>query len=128
MQKKIFQFSAKRVSYYFDADFSNLGKLVDKSHAIVITDENIFKNFKKKLEGWNVIVIKAGEEYKVQQTVDSIIERLIGMEADRKTFLIVVGGGIVTDITGYVRSVYMRGIKFGFVPTSLLAMVDASIG
>ena len=50
------------------------------------------------------------------------------MEADRKTILIGVGGGVVTDITGYVASIYMRGIPFGFVPTTLLAMVDASIG
>jgi shikimate kinase / 3-dehydroquinate synthase len=128
MVKKIFQFSAKRVSYYFNADFNYLGKLADKTHAVVITDDNIFRHFKKKFEGWNVIVIEAGEEYKVQETVDSIIEQLIAMEADRKTFLIGVGGGIVTDITGYVGSVYMRGIRFGFVPTTLLAMVDASIG
>src|SRR5579871_2960159 len=128
MQKKILQFSSKRVSYYFDADFSFLEKIVDKKYAAIITDENIFKTFKKKFDGWNVILIKAGEEYKVQDTVDKIVNQLIGMEADRKTFLIGVGGGIVTDITGYVGSVYMRGIKFGFVPTSLLAMVDASIG
>ncbi len=50
------------------------------------------------------------------------------MEADRKTTLIGVGGGVITDITGYVASVYMRGLRFGFVPTSLLALVDASIG
>ena len=50
------------------------------------------------------------------------------MEADRKTTLVGVGGGVITDMTGYVASVYMRGLRFGFVPTSLLAMVDASIG
>ena len=128
MQKKIFQFSSKRVSYYFDADFSYLEKIVDKKHAAIITDTNIFKTFKKKFDGWNVIVIKAGEEYKVQETVDVIVNKLIAMEADRKTFLIGVGGGVITDITGYVGSVYMRGIKYGFVPTSVLSMVDASIG
>ena len=57
-----------------------------------------------------------------------MIEQLIELEADRKTTLVGVGGGVITDITGYVASVYMRGIQFGFVPTSLLAMVDASIG
>ena len=45
-----------------------------------------------------------------------------------KTTLVGVGGGVITDITGYVASIYMRGISFGFIPTSLLAMVDASIG
>jgi 3-dehydroquinate synthetase len=128
MQKKIFRFSSKRVSYYFDSDFLFLEKLVKKDHAVIISDENIFKSFKKKFDGWNVILIRAGEDYKVQQTVDTIVRQLISLEADRKTFLIGVGGGIVTDITGYVGSVYMRGIRYGFVPTSLLAMVDASIG
>jgi len=50
------------------------------------------------------------------------------MGADRTSTLVGVGGGVITDITGYVASVYMRGIRFGFLPTSLLAMVDASIG
>jgi 3-dehydroquinate synthase len=50
------------------------------------------------------------------------------MGADRKTWLVGVGGGVVTDIVGYVAAVYMRGLPFGFVPSSILAMVDASIG
>ncbi|MFZ9660538.1 MAG: 3-dehydroquinate synthase, partial [Chitinophagaceae bacterium] len=53
---------------------------------------------------------------------------LINMKADRKTTLIGVGGGVITDLTGYVASIFMRGIDFGFVPTTLLAMVDAAIG
>jgi 3-dehydroquinate synthase len=73
-------------------------------------------------------VINAGEQYKVQATVDSIIEQLIDLGADRKTVLVGVGGGVVTDVTGYVAAIYMRGLFFGFVPTSILAMVDASIG
>ncbi|HWC54415.1 MAG TPA: 3-dehydroquinate synthase [Chitinophagaceae bacterium] len=97
-------------------------------NSIFITDENVFKHHQKRFKNWNTIVLKAGEDYKVQGTVDAVIEQLIGMEADRKTILIGVGGGVVTDITGYVASVYMRGIKFGFVPTTILAMVDASIG
>jgi len=64
----------------------------------------------------------------VQATADALIEKLIDMEADRKTTLVGVGGGVITDITGYVASVYMRGLRFGFIPTSILALVDASIG
>ncbi|MES2881708.1 MAG: 3-dehydroquinate synthase, partial [Bacteroidota bacterium] len=77
---------------------------------------------------WHTIVLKAGEEFKVQATSDTIIEQLIAFEADRNFLLVGVGGGVITDITGYAASVYMRGIRFGFVPTSLLALVDASIG
>ena len=128
MQKKTYQFSSKKVAYYFDAEFSYLEKLVAKEHSIIVTDENVFHHHAKKLAGWKTIVLKAGEQYKTQASVDSIIDQLIQYGADRKTFLIGMGGGVVTDITGYVASVYMRGIQFGFVPTTILAMVDASIG
>ena len=128
MKKLQYKFSGKTTTYYFDADFSHLEKLVDKKEAVLITDDNIFRSHQKKFGGWNTIVIKAGEAFKVQETIDSIIEQLISFGADRKTFLVGIGGGVVTDITGYAAAVYMRGLSFGFVPTSILAMVDASIG
>ena len=128
MKKLQYKFSGKTTTYYFDAEFAYLEKLVDKQQTVLITDENIFRHYQKKFGGWNTIVIKSGEAFKVQDTVNSIIEQLIGFGADRKTFLVGIGGGVVTDITGYAAAVYMRGQPFGFVPTSILAMVDASIG
>ena len=128
MNKVQYTFSGKTTTYYFDADFSYLEKLVDKDHTVLITDEHLFAAQQKRFGGWNTIVINAGEQYKVQATVDSIIEQLIDLDADRKTTLVGVGGGVVTDITGYVAAIYMRGLSFGFVPSSILAMVDASIG
>lgn len=122
------QFSEKSVTYYFDADFSYLEQIVSKENTILITDANVFKNQPAKFAGWKTIVIKPGEEFKQQAAVDYIFEQLIAYEADRKTFIVGIGGGVVTDITGYAASVYMRGLKFGFVPTTILAMVDASIG
>jgi len=106
------------------ANFSSL----DKSNTVIITDENVFGFHSKKLKNYSTIVLKAGEEFKVQATIDSIVEQLINFGADRTTSLVGVGGGVITDITGYVASIYMRGINFGFVPTTLLALVDASIG
>lgn len=128
MQKKSFRFSNATVEYYFDAGISNLKQIVDVKNTILITDENVFSAHQKKFKNWNTIVLKPGEEYKVQSTVDSIIEQLIEMQADRTTTLVGVGGGVITDLTGYVASVYMRGVRFGFVPTTLLSLVDASIG
>ncbi len=128
MKRKNITFSNTTVSYYFDAGFDYLEKLVTKEKGIIVTDENVFAAHKKKFKGWNTIVLKPGEGYKVQQTVDVVIDQLIAFGADRKSTLIGVGGGVVTDITGYVAGIYMRGIQFGFVPTSILAMVDASIG
>ncbi|MEI9808096.1 MAG: 3-dehydroquinate synthase [Bacteroidota bacterium] len=123
-----YKFSTSSTAFYFDGSFTHLKKIADRKHAVIITDENVFNAHSGRFKGWSTIVLKAGEEYKIQATVDAVIEQLISFEADRKTVLIGIGGGVVTDITGYVASVYMRGISFGFVPTSLLALVDASVG
>jgi 3-dehydroquinate synthase len=123
-----YTFSQKTVTCYFDADFSLIGDVVKDANPVIITDENIFEQHAEKLSGFPVIKIAAGEEHKNQATVDYIIGELIKMGAHKSTFLIAVGGGVVTDITGYAAAVYMRGIKFGLVPTSILAMVDAAIG
>ena len=128
MIKKSFSFTSASVDYFFNADFAYLEKLVSKENAIIVTDENILAKNQKKFKGWKKIVIKAGEQYKVQSTADNIIQQLIDLGADRKTTLIGVGGGVITDLTGYVAGIFLRGIKCGFVPTSILAMSDAAIG
>jgi len=128
MKKLTYKFSNSSVDYWLAGGISHLKKITDQKNSIIITDENVFTAHTKRFKGWNCIVLKPGEEFKIQPTVDTIIEQLIKMEADRKTTLVGVGGGVITDLTGYVASVYMRGISFGFIPTTLLAMVDASIG
>lgn len=128
MKKIKYQFSRSLVDCYIDASFKDLDKIVDREKAILITDENIFLSHKSKFKKWNVITLKAGEQYKIQATVDAVIIQLIAFETDRQSILVGIGGGVITDLTGYIASIYMRGIRFGFVPTSLLSMVDASIG
>lgn len=128
MTKQTFKFSTASTTIYFANGISHLKEIVDVKQAIFITDENVLNAHAKRFKNYRTIVVKAGEQHKNQETVNSIIEQLIELEADRKTTLIGVGGGVITDLTGYVASIYMRGVKFGFVPTSLLALVDASIG
>jgi len=129
MKKQSIQFNTSSTTFYFDASFDLLEKIVSKDNTVIITDENVYCGSNhKKFKSWKTIVLKAGEEHKIQQTVDLVIDQLIDFGCDRKSFLVGVGGGVVTDITGYVAGVFMRGIQFGFVPTSILAMVDASIG
>ncbi len=128
MNKLTYKFSNSSTDFYLAYGISHLKKITDPKATILITDENVFNAHTKRFIGWNTIVLKPGEEFKVQATVDAVIEKLIEMEADRQTTLVGVGGGVVTDITGYVASVYMRGLRFGFIPTSILGLVDASIG
>jgi len=128
MISKKYRFSGKTIECFFDAEFAAIENLVKKENTIFITDENIFAKQSQKFTGRKTIVLKAGEQFKNQKAVDEVINQLIEMHADRQSFIVGIGGGVVTDITGFVASVYMRGVKFGFVPTSILAMVDASIG
>lgn len=128
MHRSEYTFSDKTVACYFDATFSFLDELVKDTNAVIITDEHIYQQHSEKISKYPVIRFAAGEEYKNQATVDHIIQELISLGANKNTFLVGVGGGVVTDITGYVAAIYLRGVKFGLVPTSVLAMVDAAIG
>lgn len=128
MKKISVKFSSSVTDIYFAYGISYLKKITDPKATILITDENVYRAHKKRFKDWDTIVLKPGEDYKIQATADAIIEQLIEMEADRSTTLVGVGGGVITDIAGYVASIYMRGIRFGFIPTSVLALVDASIG
>lgn len=105
-----------------------LDTLVDGRRVIIITDTNIYANYRDFIERYSHIVIGVGEDVKTLDTVSNIYSELISMQADRTTLLVGVGGGIVTDITGFVAATYMRGVKFGFISTSLLGQVDASVG
>ena len=122
------KFSNSTVEFVLDGKFANIAKMVDKANAIYITDENVYALHQQIFKGKPTIVIPAGEIHKQQATVDFIIEALLNFGANRQSVLIGVGGGVVTDMVGYVAGVFMRGVQFGFVPTTLLAMVDAAIG
>ena len=128
MKKRTYKFSNSSTDLYPAGGISHLKEIADPKATILITDEHIFNAHTQRFKGWNTIVLKPGEEFKIQATADAIIEKMIEMEADRKTTLVGVGGGVITDLTGYVASVYMRGLRFGFIPTSILGLVDASIG
>lgn len=95
---------------------------------VIITDEILFSIYKSKLSKYRTIVIPCGEAFKVFETINIIVSKLLEMQCDRGVTLIGFGGGVVTDITGFSASVFMRGVKFSFISTSLLGQVDASVG
>lgn len=128
MEKELFQFSQKQVQVLFDATFNLVNELSGGKKLIFITDQNLFNLHEEKFKGYQTIIIPAGEANKNQATVNQVINELIAIGADRKSFIVGVGGGVVTDLAGFVASIFMRGISFGFVPTSILAMVDAAVG
>jgi len=95
---------------------------------IIITDVNVGKLYPLDSVAAEVITIGTGEEIKTLDTVQKIYAQLISIQADRSSFIVGMGGGIVCDIAGFVASTFLRGVRFGFVATSLLAQVDASVG
>lgn len=98
---------------------------------VVICDSNTYIHCLPHLDGIEtkkVITIEAGEKNKSFKTYQSLCEELIQIGAGKNTLLIALGGGVVSDLTGLAASTYKRGIPYINIPTSLLAMVDASLG
>ena len=106
----------------------NLRKYVPVETPIIITDANVRECWGKHFPQGDVITIRTGEKIKTFDTVRYIYEQLLKLEADRSSFIVGIGGGIVCDIAGFVASTYMRGVRFGFVSSTLLSQVDASVG
>ncbi len=106
----------------------NLKKYIPSEKLIIITDTNVAKLYKKDFPKSNCIEIATGEKNKNLKTIRSIYEQLVNYEADRSAFIVGIGGGIVCDIAGFAASTFMRGLRFGFVSTTLLSQVDASVG
>ena len=107
---------------------NNLNEYLSGREAIIITDVNVYRHYHHLLSSDKIIQIGTGEAIKTLDTVKDIIGRLIEMEADRTAFIVGIGGGIVCDIAGFVASIFERGLSFGFVSTTLLSQVDASVG
>ena len=95
---------------------------------IIITDANILKHYGDFFRTWPVIEIGTGEKNKTMDTLAHIYARLLEYEADRNSFIVAAGGGIVCDVAGFAASTFMRGVPFGFVSSTLLSQVDASVG
>ncbi len=109
-----------------DKTWTNIYILVDentKEHCYpLLLDANPF------LEVANLLVLDAGEEYKTLEICDSLWSSMLDTGADRKSLLINLGGGVITDMGGFVASTFKRGIDFIHIPTTLLGQVDAAFG
>ncbi|PTX43200.1 3-dehydroquinate synthase [Christiangramia gaetbulicola] len=123
---------------YAEKGYEELNGFLDTekpSKIFILVDSNThsycLSKFLQKIETdiiTEVIEIEAGEENKNLQTCEGVWNALSELEADRKSLMINLGGGVVTDLGGFVASTFKRGIRFINIPTTLLSMVDASVG
>ena len=107
-----------------------------KSPAYIITDNNVMNPYGRRVQlalqkagiAAHCFIIPAGEPSKSFQLAQGIYNWLVGLRAERGQAIIAVGGGVVGDLAGFVAATFLRGVPFVQVPTSMAAMVDASIG
>lgn len=125
-------------SVYFESNFEALKTLVESgkySKVFILADENtseiclpVFQSLMDDFGDFDLIETSAGEENKNIDFCIGIWKTLLDFEADRKSLMINLGGGVITDMGGFIASTYKRGIDFINVPTTLLSQVDASVG
>lgn len=115
-------------TFHIYDNFDHLPTLLKEEKDVVVLIDKGIENLYGKHFPYPQIAIETGEKNKTLSTVEEISRKLLAMECSRNTFLLCVGGGILTDIGGFVASIFKRGIRCGYVPTTLLAQVDASTG
>jgi 3-dehydroquinate synthase len=102
--------------------------LLPEKGVIIITDDNVNRLYGDKFPKIPVFSLSPGEESKKLEVIEYLAEQLLLAGIDRSGFVLAVGGGVVCDIAGFLASVYMRGIRCGYVSSTLLSQVDASTG
>jgi 3-dehydroquinate synthase len=119
----------------YEITIDKLPKIELKTKVAVITNPkvgglwlNYLLSKLKTTQELIVITIPDGEEYKNMDTILFAMDRLFDAKFDRDSTLIALGGGVVGDMTGFMASIFLRGVKFIQIPTTLLAMVDSSVG
>lgn len=105
-----------------------MGTLIENEAKVFIVADKKLQRYYSLFQRAEIIEIDPSEQNKTISTVEIIIERLLKFGADRKALLIGFGGGITTDICGFTASIYKRGLRFAYIPTTLLSQCDAAIG
>lgn len=95
---------------------------------VLLVDEHVLCQHHDLFDPYPCVSVPAGEQYKTLQTVENIYRELVQLEVDRSSLIVGIGGGLATDVAGFVASTYLREVRFGFISSTLLGQVDASIG
>lgn len=104
-------------------------RYITNKNSVIITDTNVNSFYHQQFPAQiPVIQIGCSDNIKNLQTIETIYQHMLELEVDRSWFVVGIGGGVVCDIAGFVASTFMRGLPFGFVSSTLLSQVDASVG
>lgn len=128
MEKVVINTASQKSQILIGEKWENFVRYVPVGNAVIITDNNLLRLYGKQFPAYPVLSVAPGEKSKKLEVINDLAVQLLDLGIDRNGFIIGIGGGVVCDIAGFLASVYMRGIRFGFVSTSLLSQVDASVG
>ncbi len=115
----------------YDVIVDSVSELSQLNAPLIVTDENVAPHHlenMQRLMGAKSVIVAAGEEYKNLETVSRLWQSFLENGLDRGSLVVALGGGVISDLVGFAAATYMRGIRWGAIPTTLLAMADASLG
>jgi 3-dehydroquinate synthase len=102
--------------------------LLPEKDAVIITDDNVNQLYGSRFPKLPVLSLSPGEGSKKLEVIEYLAEQLLKAGIDRSGFILAIGGGVVCDVAGFLAAVYMRGIRCGYISSTLLSQVDASTG
>ncbi|MBE3085545.1 MAG: 3-dehydroquinate synthase, partial [Bacteroidetes bacterium] len=109
-------------------NWQSVTRLLPENGVVIITDDNVRRLYGDRFPKVPLFTVPPGEGSKKLEVIESLAEKLLEAGIDRTGFVLAIGGGVVSDLAGFLASIYMRGIRCGYVSTSLLSQVDASTG
>jgi 3-dehydroquinate synthase len=128
LEKIIINTSGLRSEILVGASIESVAGMLPETGVVIVTDDNVFARYGPRFPVFPVLTVTPGEGSKQIDVVAHLAERLLELGIDRSGFILGIGGGVVCDIAGFLSSIYMRGIRCGYISSSLLSQVDASTG
>ena len=129
MRRMVIGAKSKKCTIAIGESISRLHKYCGTpSNGVILTDNTVRRLHEHLFPHLPVVEIGTGEKIKTLSAMENVYEEFLKLGLDRSAWVIGIGGGIVCDMAGFAASTYLRGLRFGFVPTTLLAQVDASVG
>jgi 3-dehydroquinate synthase len=107
---------------------AGLGPALDPAKTVIVTDAEIRRLHGSSFPACPVLEVERGEAAKSLPSLEALYSGFLGLSLGRDATVLAIGGGSVSDLAGFAASTWLRGVDFGFAPTTLLAMVDASVG
>jgi len=128
LEKIIINTPGSRSEILVGENWESVNLLLPEKGVVIITDDNVRRQYGDRFPKVPIFTVPPGEASKRLEVIEQLAEKILDAGIDRSGFILAVGGGVVCDLAGFMASIYMRGIRCGYVSSTLLSQVDASTG